>query len=223
MRSLFSIIRKYKFFVFSIAFVLLDVMLQLGGFRNMTLAIVLGGIAFVLLVIGILGFTSPKTTQKFGGLGKTPMKLWPKRKADQALLSMLEEQGVLPSRTNGVTEAITVPSPEMVIEIDNYDFAWSGSTGYPPKRSDDDKALWLRLGATFRMNQTMRVETLNLLLSGESIQSYDWKPDSLAYYLYFEMPKWVESGDVRTIQLVAFAKGTKWGSEEKEIRIASPS
>jgi len=114
------------------------------------------------------------------------------------------------------------PSPELFIEIDNYDFGFGGG-GYPPKRFDDDNALWLRLGVTFRMNQTMRIETLYLLLSGDSIQPHDWSPDKSAYYFYFEMPQQVKPGEVRTIQLVAFAKGTKWGSEEKEIRITLPS
>lgn len=114
------------------------------------------------------------------------------------------------------------PSPELFIEIDNYDFGFGGG-GYPPKRFDDDNALWLRLGVTFQMTPTMRVESLHLLLSGESITPYEWTSGRLAYYFYFEMPKWVKSGDVRTIQLVAFAKGTKWGSEEKEIRITPPS
>lgn len=225
MGSLFGIIRKYKFFVLSLAFVLIEVTLQLSGFRNMTLAIALGAIAFVLLVIGILGFTSPKATQKIGGLGKTPMKLWPKRKADEALLTMLQEQGVLPSQPSAVTEDITIPKrpkPELNIEIHEYDFGLPGEKGCPPKRSDEDKALWLKLGVTFKMNQTMQVETLHLLLSGEIIQPYDWISGRLVYYYYFEMPQWVKHGDVRTIQLVAFAKGTKWGSEPKEISISSP-
>ena len=113
------------------------------------------------------------------------------------------------------------PSPELFIEIHEYDFGFGGG-GYPPKRFDDDNALWLRLGVTFKMNQTMRIETLYLLLSGESIQPHDWSPDKSAYYFYFEMPQQVKPGDVRTIQLVAFAKGEKWGSEQKEIRISSP-
>ena len=109
------------------------------------------------------------------------------------------------------------PSPELVIEIDNFTFGFGGG-GYPPKRFDDDNALWLRLGVTFKMNQTMRIETLYLLLSGESIQPHD----ESGYYFYFEMPQWAKPDEVRTIQLVAFAKGTKWGSEEKEIRITFP-
>ena len=72
------------------------------------------------------------------------------------------------------------------------------------------------------MNQTMLVESLHLLLSGESLDPYEWTPGGLVYYYYFEMPQWVKDGDLRTIQLVAFAKGIKWGSEPKEIRISSP-
>lgn len=133
-------------------------------------------------------------------------------------ISIVGEQ--LESKSNNVLVPKR-PSPELFIEIDNYDFGFGGG-GYPPKRFDDDNALWLRLGVTFRMNQTMLVESLHLLLSGESIPSYEWAPGRLVYYFYFEMPQWAKPGDVRTIQLVAFAKGTKWGSEEKEIRIAPP-
>ena len=129
-------------------------------------------------------------------------------------------------KAEGIThqQYVTVPkqpSPELVIEIHDYDFGFGGG-GYPPKRFDDDNALWLRLGVTFKMNQTMRIETFHLLLSGEPIQPHDWAPGQSAYYYYFEMPQWAKPDEVRTIQLVAFAKGTKWGSEEKEIRITFP-
>jgi len=137
------------------------------------------------------------------------------KKADQARLTMLEEQDVLPSQSNGI-QVVPEPKPELKPIIHEYDFGFGGG-GYPPKRFDADKALWLRLGVTFKVNQNMRIETLYLLLSGDSIQPEGKEP--YGYYIYFEMPQQVKSGDVRTIQLVASAKGKKWGSDPMEISI----
>jgi len=134
-----------------------------------------------------------------------------------------EQPDVLPPQVNGTQiTVITEPKPELKPTIHDYKFDWVGGQGYPPKRSEEDKALWLRLGVTYHMNQPMRIERLYLSLSGESIEPHDWSPEKSAYYYYFEMPQWAKPGEVRTIQLVAFSKGIRWGSESKEIHISSP-
>ena len=81
---------------------------------------------------------------------------------------------------------------------------------------------WLKAEGTTAIIISAIVTILLALWRTLSIQPYDWKPDSLVYYFYFEMPQWARPGGVRTMQLVAFAKGRKWGSEKNEIRIISP-
>lgn len=131
---------------------------------------------------------------------------------------IFDKEGSQLSQVNGTQiNVVPEPKPELKPMIHDYEFDWAGGQGYPPKRSEEDKALWLRLGVTFKMNQNMRIETLYLLLSGDPIKPEGKEP--YGYYIYFEMPQQVKADDVRTIQLVTSAKRKKWGSDPMEIPI----
>jgi hypothetical protein len=131
---------------------------------------------------------------------------------------IFDKEGSQLSQVNGTQiNVVPEPKPELKPMIHDYEFDWAGGQGYPPKRSEEDKALWLRLGVTFKMNQNMRIETFYLLLSGDPIKPEGKEP--YGYYIYFEMPQQVKAGDVRTIQLVTSAKRKKWGSDPMEIPI----
>lgn len=211
MGSLFGIIRKYKFFVFSIAFVLIDITLQLGGFRNMALAIALGVIAFALLVIGILGFTSPKATQKIGGLGKTPMKLWPKRKANHALLTMLEEQGVLPSQPN----VPKLAHAELYITYHKHEFGVAGEGKYTGLSVDNGTPI-LSVEAEFRPTGPMRIEVVELCLVGKRISSLNCEVQESSDRLWFTPSNIFNVSRIslgkHDAELVALANGEWWRS-----------
>lgn len=109
--------------------------------------------------------------------------------------------------------------PELFIEINNVEFGLSGNSkyqGFPQINSQIHETRWIRLGINFKGN--VFVETLELIISGKApIQAYEWKPGELAYYHYFQIPRWVKANETRTIQVLAFANGIKWGSSEMTI------
>jgi hypothetical protein len=120
-------------------------------------------------------------------------------------------------QTNGIT-VITHP-PRLVIEICEVNFGLSGDSGYPPQNHNEHKAKWIRLGMVFDGN--VHIETLELVISGKQpIPAFEWGPGKGAYYFYFQIPTWVKSRESRTIQVIAFANGIKWGSPEKTVNFS---
>jgi hypothetical protein len=116
--------------------------------------------------------------------------------------------------SNGIV-VLRQPS-ELFITIANSNFGLSGDSGYPLVAANGIKSRWIRLGIVFEGN--VYIETLELVISGKQpISAFEWEPGRGAYFFYFQIPTWVKSGENRTIQVIAFANGKKWGSEEHTV------
>ena len=192
----------------------------MGSFIGPEVGIGIMVFAFVFLIITLPNWPFNKkwrqrrlreATLKTAGPSKAPMKLWPKRKADHALLTMLEEQGVLPSQPN----VPKLAHAELYITYHKHEFGVAGEGKYTGLSVDNGTPI-LSVEAEFRPTGPMRIEVVELCLVGKRISSLNCEVQESSDRLWFTPSNIFNVSGIslgkHDTELVALANGEWWRS-----------